>query len=1199
MRRAFERSLLCGVSLLALSVAGGPGHARSLTPGANAVVPTMAAQQAAILAAQQAAGAATQAQTSLARAAAAVAAARKLQSDAAAAAQAAAGASVPNGLTPGGLMPYGGTAGDPLAGIKADASKWLGANSPKQTTNGSKVSVDIQQTQKKSILYWDTFNVGANTTVNFRQSASDWIALNRIQDSGASPSRILGQINAIGGVYLINRNGIVFGAGSQVNVHTLIASSLDVGKLGSDLATRDQFFLNTGIADLNSFSIYDKDGGAATNLIAGDVKVERGASITANITSDLVALGSPGSVYLFGANVQNSGSITASAGEVAMVAARTIDVIPNGYSALPDSVLGKDDKGNTIKFRGTEFRLSQFASSYNTATDDAAKPFGYPTTSASTYLAGTGAVKHDGLIDASRGIVVMNGDTVAIGNPKDASGHDLTDSAGKLIQGVISVDTSIDRNSFVLLRAATSVTMNGVISSLPVDDGAAGLTSTQSFAPAYIEMSAQTNVTVGSSGLISAPAAQIVLRAIDFASTQNASTLYLPTGLDGSTKLYGQHLFNQGSVGNSGGNVNEARSNSSDAQSVLLSPGATIDVAGLQNVELPASYNIIRFQPRAEFADMPLQRNGALYGQTIYIDIRNTGTRSDGTTWVGTPLADASGYVAKVPRSIYQLMTVGGHVSLTTDLAGSNGAGAVKTDGSIMNVAGGSVKFLPGMVDTTRLVGSDGRIYSMTNADPNMTYLGIAGQFTVNHARWGVTETWSTPTQIYSPGFTEGHDAGGVAVATVIPSLLGTIYFGSTAGERQISGGQLPLQGSLELTTPSSVQIGATASANFTTQSTYTTNLSADILSKYGLSSLKVTANDFVLSGGSTLNLAAGGNLSVTAGGAIDIAGTVSAAGGSVTLETDRVSISSKFNPLFKAPTDKSGGVIAANIFVEGTIDVSGRFVNDIGRGAGVDAAGPAFANGGTISLVTNKDSAAVTGGYLDTTGSILLASGSLLDVSSGGYISPQGKVKTAATGVMAGKAGRISLSLYAGVLWDDLTGPHRPTPNLATPAVLQLDGTLRGYGFESNGSLRLAGADTIRIGGTLQHGETSSIRIGGVASTLPTSLLTDGGFGSYTIEAVRDDWSGASAQIVVSAGTSLTLQQQNLASLADYTATPTGTKLGQQAAPQLAMLPDDQRKPVNLTLKADNIKLDTGSTIVTDRRPTSRWPRSSISVPD
>ncbi|MGY4374238.1 hypothetical protein ACVWZ3_001877 [Bradyrhizobium sp. i1.3.6] len=215
-----------------------------------------------------------------------------------------------------------------------------------------------------------------------------------------------------------------------------------------------------------------------------------------------------------------------------------------------------------------------------------------------------------------------------------------------------------------------------------------------------------------------------------------------------------------------------------------------------------------------------------------------------------------------------------------------------------------------------------------------------------------------------------------------------------------------------------------------------------------------------------------------------------------------------------------------------------------------------------------------------------MLANGSVLDVSSGGYISPQGKAKTAANGVMAGKAGSISLALYSGGQWEDINGPHHPTPNLAKPAVIGLDGTLRGYGFESNGSLRVAAVGTIRI----EDSQTSSIRIGGKASTLPVSLLTGGGFGSYIIETVSDDWSGADAQIIVSAGTSLTLQQKNLASLADYTATPTGTKLGQQPAPQLALLADDRRKPVDLTLRADKIKLDTGSKIITD-------PKASITM--
>lgn len=1207
-RRALDNALLGSVSLLALMTVSDLGEARSLMTGADAVALSAAAQQAGIQAAQQAAGAGAQAQASLARAAAALAAARKLQSDAAAAAQAAS-SSVRNGLGTGGLMPAGGNASDPLAGIRADLATgnptlWKNAKLPTQTTSGSKVTVDINQTQQKSILYWDTFNVGVNTTVNFNQAKSDWIALNRVLDPSAAPSRILGQINALGAVYLINRNGIVFGAGSQVNVHTLIASSLDIGKLGADLAARDDFFLKSGIADLNSFSIYDAVDGKLTKLVAGDITVERGASINANIASDQVPPGG-GAAYLFGANVTNSGTITAPTGEIAMVAARTIDVVPTGLSVLPASVLGKNPSGDPLTLRGAEFQISHFASSYDE------KRAGYG--KENNYLAGTGAVRHDGLIDASEGIVAMQGDSVAVDNPKDSNGAVLKDATGNLVQGVISVDTGLSRNSMVLLRAATSVTMNGVISSLPVDDGspplAAGPSSSStvpSFTPAYVELSAQSTVTVGASGLISAPSAQVALRAIKLS---NVSGVYkatgaaaLSTGTDDNS-LYGRRLFNQGAnpVDGTGGNSDTDSQTPNAPQTVLLAPGAVVDVAGLANVSLPASYNFIAFRPTAEYADMPLQRSpyaAALYGSTFYIDIRASGTRSDGTKWVGTPLADASGTVNNVGRSIDQLMTVGGSVSLQTDLTASqNGAklqaASVQTAGSVINVAGGSVNFQGGLVNSTRLLGSDGRIYSMANADPNMTYLGIAGQFTVKHSRWNVTETWSTATQVYSPGYSEGHDAGSVIVNTVTPVLTGTMYFGSVAGERQINAGQLPFQGSLTLTTPSSVQIGGAPSANYTTTTPTkgldldpakipVTTLSADTLSGYGLSALSVTANDFAVSGGSTLNLAAGGSLSVTAGGAIDIAGTVSAAGGAISLVTDRPTVSKKFTTLlFNPPKDQSGAVIAANVFIEGALDVSGRFVNDTGR-SGTDASGPAFINGGSISISTNKDSTSTSRGYADATGSILLAKGSVLDVSSGGYISPQGKPKTVSAGVMAGKAGSISLAIYHGKPWDDTQGPQTPTKGFATPAVLQLDGNLLAYGFESNGSLRLAGADTIRIGGSLLPGETSSIRIGGAPSTLPVSLLTGGGFGSYTIESVTDDWSGAAANIIVSANTNLILQQQNFASLADYGSTGTGTRLGQQGT-QLALLPDDQRKPVDLTLKADNILLDTGATIATD----------------
>src|SRR5258707_14740664 len=106
-------------------------------------------------------------------------------------------------------------------------------------------------------------------------------------------------------------------------------------------------------------------------------------------------------------------------------------------------------------------------------------------------------------------------------------------------------------------------------------------------------------------------------------------------------------------------------------------------------------------------------------------------------------------------------------------------------------------------------------------------------------------------------------------------------------------------------------------------------------------------------------------------------------------------------------------------------------------------------------------------------------------------------------------------------------------------------------YGFENNGSLRLAVADTLRIGGTLQPGETSIITIG-QGSTVPAALLTSGGFGSYTFESVGDGYSNsaainsnANARITGSAGANLNLQQSNFSGTLSYGAAPTRTKPG------------------------------------------------------
>ena len=82
------------------------------------------------------------------------------------------------------------------------------------------------QTTNTATLNWQSFNIGANGKVVFNQPSSSSIALNRIFDT--NPSSSFGTLTANGQIYLINANGFLFGAGANVNVVGLLASSLNL-----------------------------------------------------------------------------------------------------------------------------------------------------------------------------------------------------------------------------------------------------------------------------------------------------------------------------------------------------------------------------------------------------------------------------------------------------------------------------------------------------------------------------------------------------------------------------------------------------------------------------------------------------------------------------------------------------------------------------------------------------------------------------------------------------------------------------------------------------------------------------------------------------------------------------------------------------------------------------------------------------------
>ena len=84
----------------------------------------------------------------------------------------------------------------------------------------------IIQNSPSAIVNWQSFDIGHGALVDIVQPNVDAAMLSRVV--GNNLSEIHGTLNANGHLYLINPNGILFGSDAQVNVHALIASSLDI-----------------------------------------------------------------------------------------------------------------------------------------------------------------------------------------------------------------------------------------------------------------------------------------------------------------------------------------------------------------------------------------------------------------------------------------------------------------------------------------------------------------------------------------------------------------------------------------------------------------------------------------------------------------------------------------------------------------------------------------------------------------------------------------------------------------------------------------------------------------------------------------------------------------------------------------------------------------------------------------------------------
>jgi filamentous hemagglutinin family protein len=958
---------------------------------------------------------------------------------------------------------------------------------PLPTTVGKVMT--INQTSATAILNWQDFNIANGYTVNFVQPSSTSSTLNRIWD--ANPTTIAGSLNANGQIYLYNQNGIVFANGAQVNTGALIASSLDI---------KDSLYQEGYLTKVDG--TYDFSG------TSGFVRVDTGAVLNGS------------RIMLFAPVVENNGTIATPDGQTVLAAGNKVyleasqdpnlrgvlvEVDVTNPGAFDQSLVGKVQTADNVSGRVTNGALGNVVAQRGNIT-----LVGYAVNqqgllSATTAVNENGTIKLEARYNVAAPSDSTNPNPVLAGNAGVGSAYDIR-----------ATDTGT-----VTLASGSAITI------APETSSTATVTASQGFNPSTVEVMGGT-IDMQSNSSIVAPGGKVTLAAVS-------------SGFDASAPLAGGYNVYQTITST---NVLSSFLNpnyvplpqAGDTARVFLDSGSTIDVSG-STATVSVARNILAVQLRgAELADSPLQKTGSLYGQTVYVDIRQ-----------GTTFANYSGEEAQIQRGVAELTSSGGAVNLIST------GDVVAKSGSVINISGGQVDYTGANVKTTSLISSNGVVYSIANASPNLIYTGIVGTYTVSSAKWGVTQTFNTMSGgdsrgRWDPGYVEGQAAGTLTVLSPSAVLDSSVVSKTVAGINQTQPyvsqtatsvpymdtyTMLPQGGTLTIGDSAAVFSTTTANYNYVTNAdvvfqsnalpadfslndtlpaAFQQNIYLDpslLSAANSISHVGVYTNGTVtVNQGTSLTLAPGGSLTLQ-GDTINMEGSVYIPSGTVTLGAVETVASGS------AP----GGITVGSAGNTSTISTRGMWVNDSATMGASGSTDPTFINGGNVTI--------------NSGGNLTVAAGTVIDASGGAWVDSSNKIH-------GGNGGSISL-----------TGNYN-TNNNGTTYSGQLDTivtSLQSYGVAGG----KGGALSINAGGIDIGGTTSN------SLNLGADFFSTGGFSSYTLISTGDSLS-------VAADTAVTAKSQTL--ILDNSALQMASGTDVYSFSSIGYLPDWLRNPVSITLK-------------------------------
>lgn len=296
------------------------------------------------------------------------------------------------------------------------------------------VQTQIQQLTEKAIVDWNSFSIAPQEAVIFLQPGLRSVILNRVV--GQDPSHILGRLQANGNVFLINRNGILFGPESVVNVGGLVASTLNLSD--EDFLTGNYDFsqdVNSDLASLiNQGEIRISDAGYA--VLVAPTLVNEG-TIVARAGNVLLGAGERATLNLDGRDLVHfavdsqvsSGTILLAPGQLSDAVAGTLGVAANRRA---DQLIQEAD--GSVRLVNSSGTLVQ-----------------------------AGTVSADGMTDVDAGSVTLDSSDLTIlteGSSTTASGQGQNSEGGRVL--VLSeMDHTASLRGFTDLQKGSLVAADG------------------------------------------------------------------------------------------------------------------------------------------------------------------------------------------------------------------------------------------------------------------------------------------------------------------------------------------------------------------------------------------------------------------------------------------------------------------------------------------------------------------------------------------------------------------------------------------------------------------------------------------------------------------------------------------------------------------------------------------------------------------